>query len=290
MQRLSSCYDLSVTTTLQGIRIVSTAVNIPGPVAASILRDMGAIIVKVEPPNGDPLAKMAAPWYAALSAGMQVMRLDLKSEHGRTQMDGILTTTDVLLTSSRPSSLERLGLAWRDVHSRHRRMCSVAIVGYAPPREDLAGHDLTYQANVGLVTPPAMPRTLIADVGGAQRAVIAALELLFARERTGEGGYAEVSLADCARLFAEPVRHGLSESTGLLGGADAAYNLYPTRDGWVAIAALEPQFRTALARELGVPIADRDVLARVLSDRSALEWERWAIPLGLPIAAVQGSG
>lgn len=275
-----------MTTTLQGVRIVSTAVNIPGPVAASILRDMGAIIVKVEPPNGDPLSMMASRWYAELSAGMEVKRLDLKSESGRAQMDEMLTSSDLLLTSSRPSSLERLGLAWRDVHSRHPRLCSVAIVGYAAPGEDVAGHDLTYQANVGLVMPPAMPRTLIADLGGAQRAVIAALELLFARERTGEGGCVQVSLAESARLFAEPVRHGLSESTGVLGGADAAYNLYAASDGWVAVAALEPQFRSALARELGVIVDDREALARVLRERSAQDWERWGIARGLPIAAV----
>jgi alpha-methylacyl-CoA racemase len=276
-----------VTTTLQGIRIVSTAVNIPGPVATSILRDMGAAIVKVEPPNGDPLSRIAAQWYAELSAGMEVIRVNLKSDRGRAQLDQILTTTDVLLTSSRPSSLERLGLAWREVHSRHPRLCSVAIVGHAAPLQDVAGHDLTYQANVGLVTPPAMPRTLIADLAGAQRAVIVALELLFARERTGEGGYVEVSLTDSARLFAEPVRHGLTGSTGPLGGADAVYNLYSTRDGWVAVAALEPQFHAALARELGVPVDDRAVLTRALSERSALEWERWAIARGLPIAAVR---
>ena len=275
--------------TLSGTHIVSTAVNVPGPVAVGMLRDMGATVDKVEPPTGDLLATAAPGWYAALCAGINVVRLDLKSSQGREALDELLAHADVLVTSSRPASLQRLGLARDDLRHRYPKLGHVAIIGYADPRQDVAGHDLTYQANAGLVTPPALPRTLIADLAGAQRAVIAALELLFARERTRNGGYVEVALADGARLFAEPVRHGLTEPTGPLGGADSAYNLFPTRDGWLAVAALEPQFRAALARELSVAVNDRAALARVLSERSALDWERWAAALGLPVAAVRRS-
>ena len=124
--------------------------------------------------------------------------------------------------------------------------------------------------------PPAMPRTLLADLSGAQRVVLAALTLLFARERGGAAGREEVALADCAKLFAEPLRHGLTASTGLLGGACAAYGVYPARDGWVAVAALEPQFRVALATQLGVDVEDRSALAEILRGRSASDWQRWA--------------
>jgi alpha-methylacyl-CoA racemase len=273
--------------TLNGIRIISTAVNVPGPVAVAILRDMGATVVKIEPPAGDPLAAAAPGWYAELSARLEVMRLDLKSGESRHIVDDLLADADVLVTSSRPSSLGRLGLSYPDLRDRHPKLCHVAIVGHLAPQQEVAGHDLTYQADAGLLTPPAMPRTLIADLAGAQRVVIAALDLLFARARGGAGGYVEVSLADCAGLFAEPLRHGLTSETGPLGGADAAYNLYPTRDGWVAVAALEPQFRASLARELNVSLDDRAAVARVLSERSAVEWERWGIASGLPLAALR---
>lgn len=252
-----------------------------------MLRDMGATVVKVEPPGGDPLSRAAPVWYAGLCAGMEVLRLDLKSSEGRGRVDDLLARADVLITATRPASLQRLGLSWSDLHCRHRRLCNVAIVGYAAPRQDVAGHDLTYQAEAGLVTPSAMPRTLIADLAGAQRVVIAALDLLLARERGREAGYAEVGLAECASLFAEPLRHGLTSPTGLLGGAAAAYSIYPTRDGWVAVAALEPQFRAALARELRVDVDDRAALTRVLGENSALEWERWADARGLPLVAVR---
>jgi len=274
--------------TLTGIRIVSTAVNVPGPVATSMLRDLGATIVKVEPPSGDPLDLMAPAWYASLRAGAEMIRADLKTNQGRERMTQLLATADVLITSSRPSSLERLGLAWANLHPRHPRLCAVAIVGYATPRADVTGHDLTYQAEAGLVTPPALPRTLIADLAGAQRAVIAALELLFARERKGDAGYAEVSLAESAKLFAAPLDHGLTLSVGVLGGAAAAYNVYTAREGHVAVAALEPHLRTALARELGVDVGNPEALGRAFLQRSALDWTRWADLTGLPVAAVKG--
>jgi crotonobetainyl-CoA:carnitine CoA-transferase CaiB-like acyl-CoA transferase len=252
-----------------------------------MLRDLGATVVKVEPPGGDPLSWAAPLWYAELREGMEVVRLDLKSSAGRGRLDDLLARADVLVTSTRPAALQRLGLSWADLHARHPRLCNVAIVGYAVPREGLAGHDLTYQAEAGLVTPPGMPRTLVADLSGAQRAVIAVLGLLLARERSGEASCTTIALAACATLFAEPLRHGLTSPTGLLGGAAAAYNLYPTRDGWVAVAALEPHFRAALARELCVDVDDRAALAQALEARSALEWERWAEARGLPLAVVR---
>ena len=278
-----------MTSSLAGLRIVSTAVNVPGPVAAAILRDMGATVVKVEPPTGDPLSMFAPAWYGGLCAGMEVLGLDLKTNRGRGRIDELLAHADVLITASRPASLERLGLSWPELHGRHPQLCQVAVIGYAAPRHDVAGHDLTYQAEAGLVRPPGMPSVLVADLAGAQRVVIAALDLLFSRARTGKPGFVEVSLADCADLFAAPLRHGLTGETGILGGQYAAYSIYPARDGWVAVAALEPHLRTALARELGVDVEDRAALAGALSQRSAADWQAWAEGRGLPLTAVKTS-
>lgn len=252
-----------------------------------MLRGMGASVVKVEPPTGDPLATFAPAWYAELSTGMEILRLDLKADDGRRRIDELLADADFLITSSRPVSLERLGVSWPEIHRRHARLCHVAIVGYAAPRQNVAGHDLTYQAEAGLVRPPAMPTPLIADLAGAQRVVIAVLDLLFSRLRTGEPGFVEVSLAECAALFAAPLTHGLTAETGILGGHFAAYNIYPARDGWVAVAALEPHLRTALARELGVDVEDRTALTAALSQRSVADWHTWANVRGLPLTAVR---
>ena len=272
---------------LDGIHIVSTAVNVPGPVAAAALRDMGAEVVKVEPPSGDPLAAAAPAWYTQLCAGTTVESIDLKTEQGSARVQTRLAQADVLITASRPASLDRLGLSWEAVHARHPRLCQVAIVGYPAPRQDDAGHDLTYQSEAGLVTPPALPSTLIADLSGAQQAVITSLALLFARERTGTAAYAEVVLSEAAGVFALPVRHGLTIANGWLGGGLAAYNVYRALDGWVAVAALEPQFREALKRELGVGVDRGDELARTFATRTVEEWNAWGRERGLPLAAVR---
>ena len=273
--------------TLSGIRVVSTAVNVPGPVAAASLRDMGAHVTKIEPPFGDPMASAAPRWYGQLCDGIDVRQLDLKSPDGSAALHALLDEADLLITSTRPASLDRLGLGWSTLHARHPRLCQVAIVGYPAPRQNDAGHDLTYQSDAGLVNPPAMPSTLIADLSGAQQAVIGALALILDRERRGEAAYAEVALSDAAATFAAPVRHGLTTKAGWLGGGTSAYNLYASRDGWIAVAALEPHFRAALERELGLAVGDRDALARIFATRTTDEWDRWARAAALPLAAVR---
>jgi len=252
-----------------------------------MLRDQGAAVVKVEPPDGDPLSRWAPQWYAELCAGTEVLALDLKPPEGRDRLDVSLAAADLFVTSSRPASLGRLGLAWSDLQARHPRLCHLAIVGYVAPHHDTAGHDLTYQAVAGLLTPPALPISLVADLAGAQRAAVEALSLLLVRERTGAAGRAEVALADCAKLFAEPLRHGLTAPSGVLGGACAAYGIYEVRDGWVTVAALEPHFRAALARALGVDVESRAALASALSEKSAAEWQQWAETRGLPLSALR---
>jgi crotonobetainyl-CoA:carnitine CoA-transferase CaiB-like acyl-CoA transferase len=261
--------------------------NVPGPVAAAELRDLGASIVKVEPPGGDPLEASSPAWYAEINAGIQVHRLDLKSGDGAAWLAEQLGSADLLLTSSRPASLARLGLQWPELGSRHPRLCWVAIVGAHAPRQEVPGHDLTYQAVHGLVEPPALPNTLISDLAGAKQAVISAIALLFARERGERARYAEVSLEEAARLFAEPVRHGLTTRGGHLGGGLPAYNVYEAREGFVAVGALEPHFRRALAAALGVDSGDRAALAASFAKRTAIEWQAWAETHGLPIVAVR---
>jgi crotonobetainyl-CoA:carnitine CoA-transferase CaiB-like acyl-CoA transferase len=183
-----------------------------------------------------------------------------------------------------------LGLDWASLHARDPRLCQVAIVGYPPPNEDVPGHDLTYQAEAGLVEPPRLPRTCLADLAGAQQVVCAALALLLARERGRGGQYAQVSLAEAAAAFAAPWRHGLTTPDGVLGGAWPGYGLYRAREGWVALAALEPHFWEGLARELGLTAPDRGQLHQVFLTKTAEEWETWAVARGLPLLRVREAG
>jgi crotonobetainyl-CoA:carnitine CoA-transferase CaiB-like acyl-CoA transferase len=273
---------------LAGLKIVSLAVNLPGPVAVARLRDLGASITKVEPPEGDPLARGCPPWYKALHANVTLVRLDLKDPADRERLVPLLEQADLLLTSSRPVALERLGLAWSELHPRFPRLCHVAIIGHVPPHEDQPGHDLTYQAALGLVVPPVLPLALLADLGGAEEAVTASVALLLSRER-GQGAQAAfVSLAEAAARFALPYEHGLTTRQGLLGGGWPGYNLYQAAEGWIAVAALEPHFADRLVRELGVESLTHEQLTQAFRDRTADEWQSWAVPRDLPIVAVRG--
>jgi crotonobetainyl-CoA:carnitine CoA-transferase CaiB-like acyl-CoA transferase len=288
---------------LSGIRVLSLAINIPGPVAVARLHQLGASVVKVEPPDGDLLASSSPEWYAALHHGLIIFRLDLKSDAGQTQIQDLLRNSDLLITSNRLAALRRLNLDWPLLASRYPRLCQVAIIGYPLPNEARPGHDLTYLAGLGLLDPPHLPRTVLADLAGAEWSVSASLALLLGRERfewaskNGKDVYdsekvreyerfAQVSLAEAAEAFAQPLIHGLTAPQSLLGGGVPGYNLYQARDGWVAVAALERHFLERLQDELGLEKITRANLAEAFLARSADSWETWAIERDLPIAAV----
>ncbi|MHB8556289.1 MAG: CoA transferase [Candidatus Dormibacteria bacterium] len=273
---------------LEGVGVVSLAVNLPGPIAASRLAGLGAAVVKVEPPSGDPLGGVAPDWYRELARGQDVVVIDMKDEVGRRRLDALLADADLLLTSSRPSALDRLGLAWTHLTRRFPQLCQVAIVGNAAPDQERPGHDLTYQASSGLLPTPAVPRVLLADVAGAERAVTEGLAALVHRAATGASSYCEVALADVCDDFAEPARHGLTTPDGVLGGGSSGYGIYEASAGHVALAALEPHFWRRLLTLLAVD-GSRESLESAFTRRTALEWEEWARAHDLPLVAVRQS-
>lgn len=283
---------------LTGIRILTLAINLPGPVAAARLAQLGAAVVKIEPPSGDPLAIACRPWYDALHQDLTIHSLNLKTEAGQAALHEHLQRCDLLLTAQRPSALARLGLDWPSLAGRYPELCQVAIVGYPAPDDEIPGHDLTYQAGLGLLNPPHLPRTVLADLAGSEWAVDAALAMLLARRLNAtcdpEDRYLQVSLAEAAEAFAAPLRYGLTAPGGILGGGLPGYNLYPAQNGWVAVAALEPHFWLSLIAALGLdtsaPKPDIQVeLARLFAQKPAAEWQAWAAERDLPLTAVQSA-
>ena len=272
---------------LAGLRVVSIALNLPGPVACARLRGLGAEVAKVEPPSGDPLEGFCPDWYRRLREGMELRRIDLKTEAGTRELDALLATADLFVSSQRPSALARLGLDPASLAARHPRLCTLAIVGHGAPDEEKPGHDLTYLAEHGLVAAPALPSTLFADMAGAERAVSTALALIHARDRDGRGASAGVSIAEAAAFLAGPLEEGLTRPGALLGGGLAAYNLYEARDGWIAVAALEPHFARRLAEAFGLETLTRPALAARFAGGDVEHWEEWARALDLPIVAVR---
>lgn len=272
---------------LDGIRVVSLAGNLPGPLAAARLAALGATITKVEPPAGDQLAAAAPGWYAELIAGQRVEVLDLKTPRDRRRLGDLLADADILLTSHRPSTLRRLGLEGLP-DAAHPRLSHVEIVGHDGRSEEAPGHDLTFQAAAGTLDPPRMPLVPVADLLGAERAVSACLAAALAVCRTGRAIHQRVVLEDAAADAGAANRQGLTGPGTPLGGALPTYGIYASADGHVALAAIEPGFRERTLRLLGTA-DDHDAIAAALAGRSSRQWEALAAAHDLPLVAVRPS-
>jgi alpha-methylacyl-CoA racemase len=251
---------------LHGVRIVSLALNLPGPAALMRLCAMGARCTKVESPAGDPMGHYNTAAYAQMHQGVQRTTLDLKTAPGLAALHTELAQTDILLTSFRPSALAKLGLDWSSLHRAHPQLCMVCIVGSPGQRAEEPGHDLTYLAEHGLVTGTDLPATLYADMAGSLMAVEAVLQAVLlqraqgAAERTGS--YHEVALSSAAAYLALPRSWGLTLPEGAVGGAHAGYRVYACQGGRVAVAALEPHFAAALCRVAVIQPVDRSTMLK----------------------------
>lgn len=285
---------------LHGIRILSLALNLPGPAALLRCRRMGATCTKLEPPSGDPMGHYDPAAYAELHEGVKVVQADLKTPAGQEQLQRELQRTDILLTSFRPSALEKLGLGGAALRSRFPGLSHVAIVGAPGARAEEPGHDLTYLADNDLVPGLELPATLYADMGGALMASEAVLQAALRKhERYAGGGdphpeglFLEVALSGAAAWLAMPRRWGLTRPQGSVGGAHAGYRIYPCKDGRVAVAALEPHFAARLCAAAGLPAGDPRVMfqpsahaaiAAFLAARSRAELDVLASEQDLPL-------
>ncbi len=260
---------------LAGMRVLDLSGYLPGPLLARILADLGADVIKVEPPHGDParftppLVDQQSAAFAALNFGKRSVALNLKKPEGVDLFLGLTAACDVVVESFRPGVLERLGIGYGTLAARQPRiiLCSISGYGQDGPLRDAAGHDLNYAARVGLLslggpadTTPAMPGVQTADVGGgALSGVIGVLAALLERERTGRGRHLDISMARSAAVFLtmEAGRRGGGEpeprGAGILTGGPPCYRIYETADhGFMALGALEPKFFAAFCTRAGL--------------------------------------
>jgi crotonobetainyl-CoA:carnitine CoA-transferase CaiB-like acyl-CoA transferase len=247
--------------TLKGVRILSLALNLPGPAAMMRCHQMGATCVKLEPPphpsapkgtSGDPMGLYNRAAYDTLHTGMRIASLDLKSEKGQKILHRELAKADILLTSFRPSAMQKLGLEWKTLHQLYPALSLVAIFGATGDRAEEPGHDLTYLAENNLVGGLDLPPTLYADMGGSLMACEAVLKARLHQLQKGKGARFDVALSDAAAYLALPRTWGLTKPGAAVGGGHAGYRVYPCKDGRVAVAALEPHFAAALADAAGL--------------------------------------
>jgi hypothetical protein len=154
-----------------------------------------------------------------LQSGIKVITVDLKTVAGQKALHRELAKTDVLITSFRPSAIEKLGLGWKNLHRLYPALSQVAIVGSLGARAEEPGHDLTYVADNGLVPGLELPATLYADMGGSLAASEAVLQAVLSQRTSSKGIRLEIALASAVHYLALPRHWGLTQPSGFIGGA-----------------------------------------------------------------------
>jgi alpha-methylacyl-CoA racemase len=261
---------------LRDLLVVDLTRYLPGPFASRELLALGARVVCVEPPEGDPLRTLAPAWHAALGAGKESIVCDLKASPELAH--ALLARADVVLEGFRPGVAERLGVGPGDAPAT-AVYCSITGFG---ARDGRAGHDLNYLGWAGMLadTAPALPPIPIADLAaGALGAVTEILAALLERTQTGRGARLVVSMTANARRLVSYRQH---DDRPLLTGALACYRIYATADGrHLTVGALEPKFFARLCELIGRPeLAGRQGDA----DQAALGAELAAVFVQRPLA------
>lgn len=239
---------------LKGVRVLSLSLNLPGPATLMRCQHMGAKCVKLEPPSGDPMGLYNPSAYAQLHTGVRIAKADLKTELGQRTLHRELAKTDVLLTSFRPSALQKLGLTWKTLHKQYPQLSMVAIVGAPGARAEEPGHDLTYMAENDLIPGLDLPASLYADMGGSLMATQAVLQAVLMQRSQSKGVHLEVALSEAAAYMGLPRTWGLTQPGAAVGGGHAGYRVFACKDGRVAVAALEPHFAASLCKLANVAI------------------------------------
>ena len=292
---------------LAGVRVLDLSRLFPGPYATLLLSDLGAEVTKVEDPNGGdyiryfpPLCEdgAGAPFHA-LNRGKKSIALDLKKEAGKSAFRSLLMETDVLVESFRPGVMEKLGLDPDQLLNDHPHLIICRISGYGQSGEDRekAGHDLNYAARAGVLgmmdAPGALPVQIGDLCGGAWPAAFQICAALFNRTRTDQGCIIDVSMTDGAQsmlilpLARKQIERDapIGDGVDMLVGAVPAYDVYETKEGHLAVGALEPKFWMRFCEALQLPDITggafatgdegahvRQQISDALQSRTAKEW------------------
>ncbi|HWK95706.1 MAG TPA: CoA transferase [Pseudolabrys sp.] len=295
-----------MTQPLKGLLVLDFTTLLPGPLAALMLAEAGAEVIKIERPGGEdmrrfpPLVNGESAVYAILNRGKEGMMLDLKSAADRDKLKPLIARADIVIEQFRPGVMARLGLGYDDMRAINPKIiyCSISGYGQSGPRAQEAGHDINYIGATGLLDlqpgppdAPVVPPAQVADIaGGSFPAVINILLALRARDQSGEGAYIDIAMTDAMFTFgwyalALGVGGGRFPKPGEIPvvGASPRYRLYPARDGkLVACGALEQKFWEAFCAAIGLaaeliddkrdPQATGEAVARIIAQRPSEDW------------------
>lgn len=280
-----------------------------GPYATMLLADLGAQVVKIEPPGGEISRQVSDSYFASLNRNKRSVCLDLASAGGQQRLAELAAESDALLVNMKPSVIRRFGLTYETLRKHNERIVCVALTGYGLDGGDDPAFDYVIQAATGVAAmtgdpdgPPTLPGYSSVDNSTGLTAALGLLAMIV----SGEGGQVDVSLRDV--MFSQlnyrasaylndgvhPRRH--------LFGAHSFYvpaQLFPTADGYLALFVTHDGFWKIFAAEAGIEgfptMAERaasrgEVLALVtaaLAADNAVGWEARLRPLGIPAAAVR---
>jgi CoA:oxalate CoA-transferase len=257
---------------LDGIRVLDLSRVLAGPYAGQLLADMGADVIKIEPPEGDP-ARGIGPhvdgrslYFSALNSNKRGIILDLTTEAGQEAFAALLADADILLENLRPAAARRLGLEPASLLERRPELVVVSISGYARDSAlaEVPALDLTAQAETGIMSvtgepggAPVRAGVPVGDLAAGMWAAMAALAGTVDRLRTGRGRAIEVPLIDATLTLTSYVATAAAHTgvdpvpVGSGHHSVAPYRAYPAADGWVVIAVIGDRFWPALLSRAG---------------------------------------
>ena len=263
---------------LEGIKVIDFSTLLPGPLASLFLSETGAEVIKIEKPGvGDEIRLSNPQWgeqsvsFSLLNRGKKSLSLDLKDPKNLKILIPILKEADIIIEQFRPGVMKRLGLDYESVKKINQDIIYVSITGYGQygPKSMVAGHDLNYIGNAGLLSismgrdnDTVVPPALVADIaGGSYPAVINILLALRKRDLNKEGSYIDLSMTENLFPFmfwglGSGFAHNKwpGNSDGVLSGGSPRYNIYKTSDGsYVAAAPLEDRFWNTFCEAIELP-------------------------------------
>ena len=257
---------------LTGLRVLDFTIWRPGPYATQLLAELGADIIKVEPPGGDPM-RVYASLFASLSADKRSIVLDLKDDGDRARALELAVDADVVIEGYRPGVADRLGIGYDDIKAVNPSVvyCSVSGLGQDGPLALVPGHDLNYLAWSGALAPeggrPREPAVPVADLSGGMAAAFAICAAVIRQIKTGEGDRIDVAMADVLATWTgahRPEAEGVKQESQTPPG----YGTFATADGrHLTLGVLtEDHFWRPLCESLGL---DDDIAALSFVDRMA---------------------
>ncbi|MCY4544293.1 MAG: CaiB/BaiF CoA-transferase family protein [Gemmatimonadetes bacterium] len=290
--------------------ILELTTQLPGPYCAMLLADLGASVIKVEPPGGDPLRRFP-PAFASVNRGKRNIVIDLKKDAGGEVMRRLVSRADVVLEGFRPGVAGRLGVDYPSVKHLNPSVvyCAISGFGQEGPYRNRAGHDINYLAIGGLLgrgDPPAVPPVLISDLSSGLYAALAVSAALMHRTATGEGRFIDLSMTDCilswmALDIATAAQNPDAAREPFLGSIPH-YGVFETSDGrHISLGiVLEDHFWTRLCDVLGLEdwrdwssekrlnraAAIQEKLQDVFATDSCREWDRRLREADVPCAPI----